>query len=117
LDIYRIYNGEDCAAHFVDSIYNDCLMLYQNYLNVTIPLYPLSMEQQKIIDLEPNCSICGNLFTDQSKRVLDHCHLTGKYRGVALNNCNLNYKLATFFPIFFHNVLAGFLLKPSTQIG
>nr|XP_036673678.1 probable DNA polymerase [Drosophila suzukii] len=81
-------------------------MLYQNYLNVTIPLYPLSIEQQKIIDLEPNCSICGNLFTDQSKRVLDHCHLTGKYRGVALNNCNLNYKLATFFPIFFHNLSA-----------
>jgi len=54
LDIYRIYYGEDCAAHFVDSIYNDCLMLYQNNLNVTIPLYPLSMEQQKIIDLEQN---------------------------------------------------------------
>nr|XP_036677496.1 uncharacterized protein LOC118878575 [Drosophila suzukii]XP_036677497.1 uncharacterized protein LOC118878575 [Drosophila suzukii] len=105
-DIYRIYYGEDCVAHFVDSIYNDCLMLYQNHLNVTIPLYPLSMEQQKIMDLEQNCSICGNLFTDQSKRVLDHCHLTGKYRGVAHNNCNLNYKLAKFFPIFFHNLSA-----------
>jgi len=41
-------------------------MLYQNHLNVTIPLYPLSMEQQKIIDLEQNCSICGILFTDKS---------------------------------------------------
>jgi len=64
------------------------------------------MEQQKIIDLEQNCSTRGILFTDQSKRVLDHCHLTGKYRGVAHNNCNLNYKLAKFFPIFFHNLSA-----------
>ena len=41
-------------------------------------------------------------------KVRDHCHLTGKYRGPAHNNCNLNLKQkVNFISIFFHN-LAGF---------
>ena len=41
----------------------------------------------------------GNL-----KTVRHHCHLTGKFRGAAHNNCNLNYKLGNFIPVFFHNL-------------
>ena len=37
-------------------------------------------------------------------KVRDHCHLTGKYRGPAHNNCNLKDKV-NFIPIFFHNLL------------
>lgn len=33
-----------------------------------------------------------------------HELLTGKYRGAAHNNCNLNYKILKFIPIIFHNV-------------
>lgn len=39
-------------------------------------------------------------------KVKDHCHLTGEYRGAAHNECNLNYKISNFFPIFFHNFSA-----------
>ena len=37
------------------------------------------------------------------KKVRDHCHFTGKYRGVAHNNCNLNYKALKEISIVFHN--------------
>ena len=40
-------------------------------------------------------------------KVLDHCHLTGKYRGAAHNECNLQYKIPKFFPVIFHN-LSGY---------
>ena len=36
-------------------------------------------------------------------KVRDHDHLTGEYRGAAHTNCNLNYKVPQFIPIYFHN--------------
>ena len=37
------------------------------------------------------------------KKVRDHCHETGKYRGPACKICNLRYKQQSFIPIIFHN--------------
>ena len=37
------------------------------------------------------------------RRVIDHCHCTGKYRGAAHNNCNINYKESNGIPLVFHN--------------
>jgi hypothetical protein len=40
-----------------------------------------------------NCQICENLFSEDSSsfrsRVLDHCHLTNKFRGSICKQCNL----------------------------
>ena len=73
------------------------------------------------------CHICGynlrkkcedNFIED---RVRDHCHLTGKFRGAAHNQCNLGYKIPNFIPVFFHN-LSGydshiFIKKLKTDFG
>ena len=37
------------------------------------------------------------------KKVRDHCHETGKYRGPARKMCNLRYKQQKFIPIILHN--------------
>ena len=37
------------------------------------------------------------------KKVKDHCHYTGKFRGAAHNKCNLNYKVLKDIPIIIHN--------------
>ena len=51
------------------------------------------------------CHICQDELGED--KVLDHCHLTGKYRGAAHNECNLQYKIPQFFPVIFHN-LSGY---------
>ena len=51
------------------------------------------------------CHICETPLNDD--KVRDHCHLTGKYRGAAHNQCKLNCKLPNFYPVIFHN-LSGY---------
>ena len=37
------------------------------------------------------------------KKVRDHCHYTGKFRGAAHSECNLRYKVPEEIPVVFHN--------------
>lgn len=52
-----------------------------------------------------NCHICDKELNQD--KVRDHCHLSGKFRGAAHKDCNLNYKVPKFFPVVFHN-LSGY---------
>ena len=54
---------------------------------------------------------CSRPFSEddeQRKKVRDHCHITGKYRGAACNRCNKDYLniIANShpIPIVFHNL-------------
>ena len=38
-----------------------------------------------------------------NKKVRDHCHYTGKFRGAAHSECNLRYKVPKEIPVVFHN--------------
>ncbi len=39
----------------------------------------------------------------EKDKVWDHDHLTGEFREAAHSNCNLNYKIPRFIPLYFHN--------------
>jgi hypothetical protein len=40
---------------------------------------------------------------DKNKiKVRNHCHLSGRFRGAAHKDCNLNYKIPDIFPVIFH---------------
>ena len=67
-----------------------------------------------------------NFYYDKNKkseyalyhRVRDHCHFTGKFRGVAHSICNLRYKVPKKIPIVFHNVSTydyHFIIKQSAE--
>ena len=44
------------------------------------------------------------LFTKEDQNGRDHDHITGKYRGYAHSNCNINLKLTKKVPAIFHNL-------------
>ena len=38
-----------------------------------------------------------------NRKVRNHCHYTGEYKGVAHSICNLKYSVPKKIPIVFHN--------------
>ena len=47
---------------------------------------------------------CENRIDQEDEKVRDHCHVTGKFRGVAHWDCNINLRLTKKFPVIFHNL-------------
>ena len=71
-------------------------------------MIPLTKEEEKKHNKQEVCHICKKRFStdDNNKKyhkVRDHCHYTGKYRGVAHDICNLRYKIPKEIPVVFHN--------------
>ena len=53
------------------------------------------------------CHICGENYTDKDVHVRDHCHITGKFRGPAHQECNLKLRIKPEdikIPVIFHNL-------------
>ena len=64
--------------------------------------------QKREHEATEKCHICPKEFNDpKNRKVRDHCHYTGSYRGVAHNNYNLKYVIPDHIPILFHN-LSGY---------
>ena len=59
--------------------------------------------------LQENCKFCGNPLLQKNfiDSVKDHCHITGRYRGAAHNECNLKLRIKPKtipIPVVFHNL-------------
>ena len=75
-------------------------------------MIPLTDKEKETHENQKTCYICGKEFcTDKNNKkefrkmwkVRDYHHYTGKYRGAAHSNCNLNCKIPKEIPVVFHN--------------
>ena len=73
---------------------------------------PLTDDQNKYCEEQKELYICQNKFClikikkwnlNYRKKVRDHCHFTGKFRGAAYCICNLNYEVPQEIPVKIHN--------------
>ncbi|XP_048588392.1 uncharacterized protein LOC125572222 [Nematostella vectensis] len=94
---------EDIPQMFVERLESYIKMIYNNFK--FSKKVKMSLENLREHETATHCHICkGELGKD---KVLDHCHITGKYRGAAHNECNLQFRIPKFFPVIFHN-LSGY---------
>jgi hypothetical protein len=59
----------------------------------------LKMSRRKGDDMET----AEQHFSGKCQTARDHCHVTGKFRGAAHNECNINYKYTGRIPVIIHN--------------
>ena len=65
----------------------------------------LSNKEIKSYEKQKVCHICKEKFCDDKnkKKIRDHCHFIGKFRGAAHSGCNSRYKVPKEIQIVFHN--------------
>ncbi|XP_033731744.1 uncharacterized protein LOC117321436 [Pecten maximus] len=97
-----IYRGTDVTKTFLQRLLEEESKI-KDILNQAKPMV-LTPEEQIEFEKNNQCHICGKHFTEKSKRVRDHCNLTGKFRGAAHDYCNLKYKYPQYVPVIVHNL-------------
>ena len=64
----------------------------------------MSEEEEHLFQQSNSCWICKKLVDNDNEKVRDHCHVTGKFRGAANWNCNINLQLTKKVHVMFHNL-------------
>ena len=64
----------------------------------------MTEEEENVFQKSNNCWICKKFINNNEEKVRDHCHVTGKFRGAAHRNCNVNFQLTKKVPVIFHNL-------------
>ena len=103
----QIYRGENAVYKFMEVMLDEvnyCKEVMRRNFNK-----PLKMTDNDELSfkLEQKCYICEESYKDKDVRVRDHCHITGKYRGSAHQDCNLKLRLnpeEIKIPVIFHNL-------------
>ena len=100
--IYTKKNSEDnVALIFVNKLVKVTNKIYEDFYCRPKPLI-LTKEEQKSFEKSKICHICNKEIME--KKVRDHCHFTGQYRGAAHSRCNLKCRKPLLIPVIFHNL-------------
>ena len=78
-----------------------CKQTYKNHFNQLMKLTKIDEENFRLALV---CHICNKELKENDKKVRDHCHISGKFRGAAHNICNKNFRLTEKIPVIFHNL-------------
>ena len=99
-----IYRGENAVYRFMEAMLKEvryCKNVIKKEFNK--PLKMTKDDEEKFQKAD-KCHICEQKYNKNDKRVRDHCHITGKYRGSAHQDCNLKLQITNKIPVIFHNL-------------
>ena len=90
--------------NFIKAIFKEykfCKKVINKHFNKDLVM---SEKEEHLFEQSSSCWICNKLIDNDEEKVRDHCHLTGKFRGAAHWNCNINFQLTKKVPVIFHNL-------------
>ena len=99
-----IYIGKNASDEFIKAILEErkyCKKIMKDQFNKNLVM---TEEEKHLFQQSNNCWICQELIANEDGKVRDHCHITGKFRGSAHWDCNINFQLTKKIPVIFHNL-------------
>ena len=100
----KIYRGEKAVYKFMEAMLEEvkyCKKVKKKEFNKPLKM---TKEDEEKFQKADECHICNKKYNETDVRVRDHCHITGKYRGSAHKDCNLNFQISDKIPVIFHNL-------------
>ena len=99
-----LYRGENAAHKFLKRMLKEvkwCKKMKYEHFNKDMILIKDDEQNFKNAD---KCYVCNKNYSKKDIHVRDHCHITGKYRGLADQDYKINYRLTDKIPTIFHNL-------------
>ena len=99
----QIYRGENAVYKFMENMLQEvnwCKSIMKKHFNKKLKM---SDENEINFQKATKCHICNQQYTNEDIRVRDHCHITGKFRGSAHQECKLKPSKIKI-PVLFHNL-------------
>ena len=101
---FKMYRGLNSVNKFFSDIFEEEKEILDKLKQFKNTPMNLSSEEKNHHENAESCYVCENNFTSENRKVRDHCHVTGNYRGASCNKCNLGMKLTKTIPVIFHNL-------------
>ena len=103
----QIYRDENAVYKFMENMLEEvnwCKSKMKKHFNK-----PLKITKENETDFQKatKCYICDKPYKEKDIQVRDHCHITGKFRGSAHQDCNLKLQIkpeTIKIPVIFHNL-------------
>ena len=104
-----VYRGVNAAYEFIEGILEErkyCKKIMKDQFNKNLVMTEKNMTEINILLFQQsnNFWICEKLIDIKDEKVRDHCHITGKFRGSAHWDCNINFQLTKNISLIFHNL-------------
>ena len=108
---HTLYRGKDCMKKFCTLREHSKKKRKEKNNFEKKKVLPLTKEELKLHQDAKVSYIFGKRIlkklskTTNYRKVRDHCHFKGKYRGAAHSICNLKFNVPNEIPVVFHNGL------------
>ena len=103
----RTWTGEKCIQKYLAYLDTFVRELDSEVESLTSQPLILTALEERLFSRATRCRKCNVLFTIEGKhrKVRDHCHITGQFRGALCHVCNSRLRLQRrVLPVVFHNL-------------